>query len=529
MFEELVDGLKWMGRTVSGHVEDAVRAVLDHDLKRAERVIERDARTNLANDRLQDVAFRLLAEETFALPERHFLRAAVFLSQNMERVGDCAVSIAKRVAELPAQSLTPEIAGLLAESIPIMRDGLTRSLSACLARRLDRARDAMRCEGRLDEIFSRGMDLVRRSEAPQADRAAVPSLTLVLKYVEKIGDAVQNMCEQAIFLVTGQRLKYGSLVHLERMLGGIDERARFQNLFDGRSGARVGQIQVPGQDPLLFKHDRPEKITPEVRKSEQWNRWVPGITPHIHERLHRRGDESFLADFIESRMLQDVLLNVDAGVAEGALRRLFGVLEIVWTRSARRERPTLTYVRQIRDRLEDLFRMHPFLERARGETLRFGDAPAFSLEDTLDVIERHEQTLAPPVTVWIHGDFNPDNIFYDAGADEIRFIDVHRSGWGDYVQDISVFMVGVIRNPMYPPVVRRRLMAVNRSVHAFAAGLAERMRDEAFERRLRLARGRCLITSARLIAEKRFARRLFLQGMRLLDTVAALLAEATPA
>ena len=528
MFEELTDGLKWMGRTVSGHVEDAVRAVLDHDLDRAARVVERDARVNLANDRLQDVAFQSLADGSLTTPERNFLRAAIFVSQNMERVGDCAVSIAKRAPQLLPNCMTPEIAELIAESIPVMRDGLTRSLSACLTRRLSRARDAMRCETRLDQMFARGMDLLRQLDVTEANQAAIPTLTLVLKYLEKIGDAVQNMCEQAIFLVTGQRLKYGSLVHLERMLGKINEDARFRNLFDGRSGARVGQIQVPGREPLLFKHDRSEKIVPEVRKSEQWNRWIPGITPQIRDQLHRRGDESFLADFLESRMLQNVLLDVDADLVERALRRLLGALESVWAQSARPEPPTLSYVRQIRDRLEELFRMHPFLAKARAETLRFGDTPTLSLEDTLRAIESREQTLAPPASAWIHGDLNPDNIFYDVSADRIHFIDVHRSGWGDYAQDISVLMVGVIRNPMYSPVVRRRLVAVNESIHAFGAGLARRMEDGAFEFRLRLARGRSLITSGRLIAEKRFARQLFLQGMRLLDTVADELAATAP-
>ena len=523
MFEQLVDGLKWMELTVSGRVEDCVRAVLDHDLERAARVVAGDSRINAANDRLQDLAFRRISTPGLAQPERDFLRVAVFVSQNMERIGDCAVSIAKRARELPPGCIGEPISTLLEESIPAMREGINRAMSACLTKRLDRARRAMQYETRLDRMFAQGMDLLRERSRNPETAAQVAALTLVLKYVEKVGDAVQNLAEQAILLVTGQRLKYGGLVHLERMLGRLDESdssPTFRNLFEGHSGATVGQVRVEGRAPLVFKHDRPDKIASEIERADAWNRLVPGIVPRIHNRGRVGEHESFLAEFLESRLLQDILLDVDAELIKRALRRLFATLQVVWARSAHFEAPPVNYVAQIRERLPDLFHMHPFLERLRGETLLIHGAPARSLLDTLDALESRAQDLAPRVTVWTHGDLNPDNVFYDPARDHIHFIDTHRSGWGDYLQDVSVFMVGNVRNPMYPELVVKRMVEVNAGVRDFAAAFAESVGDAAFSARLMLARGRSLITSARLMADKRFARRLFLQGMRLLDTVA---------
>ncbi len=57
------------------------------------------------------------------------------------------------------------------------------------------------------------------------------------------------------------------------------------------------------------------------------------------------------------------------------------------------------------------------------------------------------ERIASPVTVRIHGDFNTNNIIYAAPIDRVHFIDVHRSGSGDYAQDIGVFLVSNLRTP----------------------------------------------------------------------------------
>jgi len=524
--EELRNGLRWMGRTVAGRASDAALACATADRDLASRVTRGDPQVNLAHDRLQDIAFQMLKETEIGSRERAFLRAVVFVAQNLERIGDCAVSIAKRV--LRDDFILPggEAAALLKQSAPLMREGVTRALSAFLSRRLDRAKAAMAFESQLDTVFRAGLDALASAGAGRS-AAEVAGLTLVFKSIEKAGDHIQNITEQALYFITGQRIKYRSLAHLEEMLGalrGRDKAFSFQNLFEGRSGARVGQVRVRGGGELFFKHDASDKIAPEVEKTEIWNQWIPGIIPAIQGRSRQAGEDSFVSEFLQGRMVRDIFLEPDEDTVRAALRSLFDTLAIVWMDSARPQPPAVDYVRQIRDRLEDLFRLHPRLQKARASTVEVCGARLMGLADTLDIIAAREASLAPPVSVWIHGDFNADNIIYDAARDRVRFVDVHRSGWGDYLQDVSVFLVSNIRNPMFTRHTLSRLRAINASVMEFASQFAGQIGDTHAPTRLQLARGRSLITSARLIADKSFAERLFFQGMYLLDCVAAKLA-----
>lgn len=524
---DIEEGLAWMSRTAHGRVGEAVRAVCERDTGLADHVVRGDSQLDTAKDRLQHYIFRRLEDPALPQPEREFLRAAIFISQNLERIGDCAADIAKQARQLGRHPLADGVRRLLMETVPVIGEGIERSLKACLRQRLDDARAAMTYEDRLDRVFGEGMAVIRERPAPPDPNVTVTT-ALLLKYVENIGDYIQNITDQAIFLITGQRLKYSNLVELERVLGrGEEEKPAFsfQNLFEGRSGARVGRVEADGWGSLFFKQDQPEKIGEEIRKMREWNDLVPGIVPRLRGQSDPAEATSFVAEFLDCILLRDLFLDQDDEIIGKALSALFATLREAWERSLRRERVEIDYVAQIRARLEDLFRMHPGLRKTRGQTVRFDGATMPSLDETLDALEARQQRLAPPVSVWIHGDFNVDNVFYDIAEDRVYFIDVHRSGRGDYVRDMSVFMVSNIRNPMLPARVLRRMMAINESAYSFARSFAEGVGDANFEARMRLARGRALITSARLIADKRFARRLFLQGMYLLDCVVG---EETP-
>ena len=129
-------------------------------------------------------------------------------------------------------------------------------------------------------------------------------------------------------------------------------------------------------------------------------------------------------------------------------------------------------------------------------------------------------TLAPPVSVRLHGDFNTNNIVYDAGGDHVHFIDVHRSGPGDYLQDIGVFVVSNLRTPIQAARIQADVARVNDLVVGFAAEFARGIGDRHFGARLPLAQARSFITSARVVADVELARDLYLRGVRLLDQCA---------
>jgi aminoglycoside phosphotransferase (APT) family kinase protein len=141
-------------------------------------------------------------------------------------------------------------------------------------------------------------------------------------------------------------------------------------------------------------------------------------------------------------------------------------------------------------------------------------------------VEKIEQGIKPPFSVYIHGDFNVDNIIYDPGERKISYIDLHRSRYTDYVQDVSVFMVSNYRLQIMAAPVRRRIVKLIRDFYKITGRYARRNNDALFDIRLALGLARSFVTSTRFILDKSLARDMFLRGRYLLEQVTRLKPDA---
>jgi hypothetical protein len=189
-----------------------------------------------------------------------------------------------------------------------------------------------------------------------------------------------------------------------------------------------------------------------------------------------------------------------------------------------KEPPRIDYTRQIRERLPELFALHPKLEALRGGESRVFGITHGSLSDLLERAAELEASMAPSVSVRLHGDFNANNVVYDAETDRVHFIDVHRSRQGDYLQDIGVLLVSNVRNPIEDERVAGDLARLNELIREFALEFSRLIGDDHFEMRLTLSQARSFITSGRVVADFEFARSIFLQGVHLLERATTLVA-----
>jgi hypothetical protein len=303
------------------------------------------------------------------------------------------------------------------------------------------------------------------------------------------------------------------------------EGVDFSQIWGGISGSRVGRLSVAPGRPLIWKEGSVRKIEEEIRAMEEWNRVVPGLVPDVKGRVRDDARESFVGAYLDGTLLRDIYLTRPLDEKLRVTRRLLETVRDVWLATSRETPPRVDYVRQIRERLPELYAIHPRLEPLRRREIRIFGIVHRSLGELLECLAAFEDTLAPPISVRIHGDFNTNNVVYDARTDRIHYIDVHRSGDGDYLQDIGVFLVSNLRHPIHDGEIARDLEKVNEAVQGFASHFARLVADTHFETRLLLSQARSFITSGRLMTDFDFARRIFLEGVRLLER-AALVAAA---
>ncbi len=448
---QIYEALTLMGKEVRLQVDAAISAFHGPDARQADAVIERDDVIDNLNTMIEERCFQCLHEMERDEFRTKQIKGAYRLAINLEKLGDYAGNIASQALHLArlAPIARPVDLGPLAA---LVQAAIDEAVTGFVKRDIALAKQACQREAELDagyaEILQEILTLLQEPEAP------VPHLITHLfaaKYLERMGDSVLNIGEMAIYLITGQRLKLEQYLALERMVDFIQNQSQtpgtsldFRSLWGGISGARLAHVQVDGRSDFLFKEGAARKIQEELEKADAWNRIVPGVVPLTRRHLADDGREALLREFLDGKLLRDVFFAGTWPEKAEAMFRLLELLREIWWATRKDEPPIMRYVEQIRQRLPELFRLHGPLKEVRGTRKRVLGREEPALGELLEAAANLQASLAPPVAVWIHGDFNINNVFFQARDQRIDFIDVHRSGYGDYLQDVGVFTVSTI-------------------------------------------------------------------------------------
>ncbi|MGH9445148.1 MAG: phosphate signaling complex protein PhoU, partial [Terriglobia bacterium] len=154
-FEERLNELRQRLLEMSGLVESAiyrsVHAVVDRDEGLAQRVIENESRVNQMEIDIDDMAVQLLALEQPVAIDLRLITAAIKINNDLERMGDLAVSIAERALSLMhepsvnAQIDVPYLAGLVESMV-------RKALDSFVKKDSDLARNVLFSDDAVDNL-----------------------------------------------------------------------------------------------------------------------------------------------------------------------------------------------------------------------------------------------------------------------------------------------------------------------------------------------------------------------------------------
>jgi phosphate uptake regulator/aminoglycoside phosphotransferase (APT) family kinase protein len=499
------DNLKKMGRLGAKQVQAALRAFENVDLAASDRVVEGDNVFDALNLSIEEKSYQVDFNK-MAVEERRFVRSAVKVSSNLEHIGDAACHIARRV-QIMSHDQTEFVDFDTAEMESIALAAIRESLDAYLTRDVKQAEWACLREPQLDAIYRVKIEAIKGRLKLEPDHVdGLLNWYSVIKYLEKICDYTLNIGELAIFLATGRRLKFAQYQQLDRLAShNSTEKIDFYPYYDGISGALVARMDN-GEKQFVLKTGSRAKINAEASKLKEWEQIFPSLTPKVISTFIQGDRETLLREFVAGDLLSELYFSDRAiGEKEKATRSLMDILLELWALTLQQMAPGSDYTEQIRCRLGEVYAMHPYLEYY---------ADNENIDDLLEKARTLEIRLKPAFSVWLHGDFNINNIIYHEG--QIKFIDVHRSNYGDYLCDVGVFMISTIRHAPRDAAVMKDMERIRAIIREFIGNFAKEHGDCAFESRLQLSLARSYITSARVVIDEKQARSLFETGLGLL-------------
>ncbi|GLT00056.1 phosphate transport system regulatory protein PhoU [Sphingobium jiangsuense] len=209
-FDEEINRLRGlvaeMGGRVETALEDAMAALVEHDNDKARRVVSEDRKIDLLEAEVEKLVVQIIALRAPMANDLRDVIAALKIVGVVERIGDYAKNIAKRVPQLGAHP-TIEPLSLLPAMAQVAGEMVGDALNAFAARDAALAEAVVARDHVVDSFYNgifRAL-LTYMVENPKTISECA-HLLFIAKNIERIGDHATNMAEMVYYAATGDYL-----------------------------------------------------------------------------------------------------------------------------------------------------------------------------------------------------------------------------------------------------------------------------------------------------------------------------------
>jgi phosphate transport system protein len=209
-FDEDLDRLRALISEMGGLAEHAIResmrCLVERDLEGAKRVIQDDKKLDDLEVEAERRAVQLIALRAPMAGDLRDIVAALKISSVVERIGDYAKNIAKRVPLLENYG-TAEPISLMPEMARIATEMVHNVLTAFVERDSDAAIRVCERDRAVDDFYNsifRAL-LTTMMENPQ-NIGPSTHLLFIAKNIERVGDHATNIAEMVYYAATGEYL-----------------------------------------------------------------------------------------------------------------------------------------------------------------------------------------------------------------------------------------------------------------------------------------------------------------------------------
>lgn len=201
---QLRANISQMGGLAEAAIRESMLALTQRNNEAAAQIVARDAQIDALEAEVERSVVNIIALRAPMADDLRDIIAALKIAGAVERIGDYARNIAKRVPSLAGSRIEP--LSLLPEMARIAGEMVTNVLDAYAARDAAKAQAVIERDSAVDDFYNsifRAL-LTYMMENPNNITAAT-HLLFIAKNLERIGDHATNIAEMVFFAATGDR------------------------------------------------------------------------------------------------------------------------------------------------------------------------------------------------------------------------------------------------------------------------------------------------------------------------------------
>ncbi len=192
-----------MGNLCEKAIEQAAKALLEHNLESAKETIELEEKINVIEREIEDVCLTFLLKQHPVAKDLRKISATLKMLTDLERIGDQARDIAEIAInnDLSDYKNNSHIQALATAAIKMVTD----IINAYVKSDLELCESVIEYDNVIDSLFEEMkadiIDIVKDNKK-EVENAIY--LLMIAKYFERIGDHACNIAEWVEFSITGK-------------------------------------------------------------------------------------------------------------------------------------------------------------------------------------------------------------------------------------------------------------------------------------------------------------------------------------
>ena len=208
--DQLKERILRVGTLVEEAISKSITALINRDTSLAQRVIANDSEIDAMEVEVEEECLKMLALYQPVAADLRFVVAALKINNDLERMGDLARNIAKRVTQLEGgdpYDLPPEIRTMATQAQEMVR----QCLDAVVKRDPTLARQVREEDDIVDEARQRIQRRVLQGIKDQPKNVEnLLRINSVSKHIERIADMATNIAEDVVYMVEGDIVRHRS-------------------------------------------------------------------------------------------------------------------------------------------------------------------------------------------------------------------------------------------------------------------------------------------------------------------------------
>jgi len=189
-------------------VQMAVKSLEVRDNNLANKVIERDQEIDQQEVEVEEDCLKILALHQPVAIDLRFIVAVLKINNDLERIGDLSANIAERTLILSSESVIESPIDLV-DMAGRVKNMLKSSLDALVNMDQNLAKSVLVMDDEVDDIYRQMYkSVVQRIQTDSTKTIGYLNILSVSRQLERIADHTTNICEDIIYMVTGEIIRH---------------------------------------------------------------------------------------------------------------------------------------------------------------------------------------------------------------------------------------------------------------------------------------------------------------------------------